>query len=284
MIRAEGLTYSFGSRRAVDDLSLSVQRGCCFGLLGPNGAGKTTTIRMLTGTLVPDSGRVLMDGALDPSQKESKRLIGFAPQALALYDELSARENLAFLGRFYGFSGGALRKRCDEVLELVGLRERAKDLAGSFSGGMKRRLNLACALVHAPKILFLDEPTVGVDPQSRNRIFDNVKDLKAQGMTILYTTHYMEEAERLCDRVAIMDQGRILAEGSVAELKNSYGGTPILRIQVQDQEEELFPIEDPMAEIPRLLAKHPDLVSFEFDRPNLEQVFLRLTGRKLRDQ
>jgi ABC-2 type transport system ATP-binding protein len=284
MIRAEGLVFHFGSRAAVDGVEFTVKKGSCFGLLGPNGAGKTTTIRMLTGTLVPDAGRVLVDGCLDPQDKETKGLLGFAPQALALYDELSARENLAFLGRFYGLSGAALRSRCDEVLELVGLEDRATDPAGSFSGGMKRRLNLACALVHEPKILFLDEPTVGVDPQSRNRIFDNVEALKAKGLTILYTTHYMEEAERLCDRVAIMDQGRILAEGSVDELQKTHGGKAFLKLRSEGGKEEILQVDDPVHEIPALLAKYSGLESFAFDRPNLEQVFLNLTGRKLRDQ
>ncbi len=284
MIRAEDLVYSFGSRRAVDGVSLSVPRGSCFGLLGPNGAGKTTTIRMLTGTLSPASGQVRIDENMDPRQNKTKRLIGFAPQALALYDELSARENLAFLARFYGFSGSRLRQRCDEMLELAGLQDRARDPAGSFSGGMKRRLNLACALVHDPKLLFLDEPTVGVDPQSRNHIFDNVEALKAKGLTILYTTHYMEEAERLCDQVAIMDQGRVLGEGTVEELQKAYGGKPSLRVHPRGAVEEVIPVDDPVAEIPALLAKYPDLQSFEYDRPNLEQVFLNLTGRKLRDQ
>ncbi len=284
MISAEDLVYTFASRRAVDGVTLSVPRGSCFGLLGPNGAGKTTTIRMLTGTLTPVSGRVRIDGELDPRQKETKRLIGFAPQALALYDELSAHENLAFLGRFYGLKGSTLRQRCDEMLALAGLQDRAKDLTGSFSGGMKRRLNLACALVHDPKLLFLDEPTVGVDPQSRNHIFDNVEALKAKGLTILYTTHYMEEAERLCDQVAIMDQGRVLAEGTVEELQKAHGGKPSLRVHPQGAAPEVIPVDDPVAEIPALLAKYPDLQSFEYDRPNLEQVFLNLTGRRLRDQ
>ncbi|HHI79828.1 MAG TPA: ABC transporter ATP-binding protein [Planctomycetes bacterium] len=283
MISAEGLVFDFGARRAVDGLSLKVVPGTCFGLLGPNGAGKTTSIRMLTGTLAPAAGRVLLEGRLDPRQVEAKRLTGLAPQALALYDELSALENLAFLGRFYGLRGKALRSRCDAVLDLVGLRERAKDPAGSFSGGMKRRLNLACALVHGPKLLVLDEPTVGVDPQSRNHIFDNVEALKSKGLTILYTTHYMEEAERLCDQVAIMDEGKILAEGTVEELKRAHGGKPALRLRGKNGEESVFFVEDPAKEVPPLLARQPDLESFEWDRPNLEQVFLNLTGRKLRD-
>jgi len=241
MLEVQNLTRRYGARVAVDSISFNVQRGECVGLLGPNGAGKTSTLAMLSGIATPDAGQIRVPGAQagDAGLTALKRSVGLVPQDLALFDELAARHNLELFGGLQGLSGATLQERVRSSLQLVGLADRAGDLVKTYSGGMKRRLNIAGALLHDPALMLLDEPTVGVDPQSRNAIFDNLEVLKRGGKTLLYTTHYMEEAERLCDRVLIMDQGRILADDSV----------------------------------PRLKAEHG----------NLEQAFLALTGRALRD-
>jgi ABC-2 type transport system ATP-binding protein len=209
------------------------------------------------------------------------RRLGVAPQALALYDLLSGVENLRFFGEMYGLSGAALRHRVAWSLEFVGLTERSRDRVSDYSGGMKRRLNLASALVHDPELVLLDEPTVGVDPQSRHQIFENILDLKRQGCTLIYTTHYMEEAARLCDRVAIVDKGRLLALGTVDELLSRYGARPTLVAQT-NQGEHRVETDDPLAELNRLAAVGT-VAAFQLERPTLEQVFLQLTGRSLRD-
>ena len=211
MIQADNLRKRYGALTAVDGISFEVRSGETFGLLGPNGAGKTTTLNLLVGTLTPDGGSVYINGEADPTNATVRQQIGYAPQAIALYGELTAEENLTFFGRLYGLSARQLRERARQALDLTGLSDRRQDRVRTFSGGMKRRLNLACALIHDPPVLLLDEPTVGVDPQSRNLIFDKIEWLRGQGRTIVYTTHYIEEAQRLCDRVAIMDHGRILA-------------------------------------------------------------------------
>jgi ABC-2 type transport system ATP-binding protein len=241
MLEVSNLTRRYGARVAVDSISFRVERGECVGLLGPNGAGKTSTLAMLSGIAAPDAGQIRVSGAQQDGAGALalKRCVGLVPQDLALFDELSARFNLELFGGLQGLSGKLLDERVRSSLLLVGLADRAGDLVKTFSGGMKRRLNIAGALLHDPQLLLLDEPTVGVDPQSRNAIFDNLEALKRGGKTLLYTTHYMEEAERLCDRVLIMDQGRILADAPVHKLKAEHG--------------------------------------------NLEQAFLRLTGRALRD-
>ena len=224
-VTAENLKKSYGDHEAVRGISLEIAKGEVFGLLGPNGAGKTTTISMLTGLLNPTAGRVLVDGKpFTPRSNDLKMKIGFVPQELALYPTLSAYENLLFFGRIYRLSGKQLHQRVDEVLEMVGLTDRAKDQIEDYSGGMKRRINIAAGLLHQPEILFLDEPTVGVDPQSRNAIFESVEALNRQGMTILYTTHYMEEAERLCNRVAIVDHGEVIAMDTPQAMIRSLGG------------------------------------------------------------
>jgi len=248
MIQVAGLYKSYGATRAVDGVSFDVAVGETFGLLGPNGAGKTTTSHLLVGVLEPDAGEIRINGACDPTRPNVRRQVGLAPQSLAVYPELTAQENLDFFGHVYGVSGALLRERVASALELVRLTEHRNRSVSSFSGGMQRRLNLACALIHDPPVLLLDEPTVGVDPQSRNHIFDNIEALKSKKTTILYTTHYMEEAQRLCDRVAIMDRGRILAMDTVAGLLEKHGNPSAQRVA-----------------------------------PNLETVFLGLTGHGLRD-
>jgi ABC-2 type transport system ATP-binding protein len=247
MLTVTHLRKSFGTVLAVNDVSFSLASGQILGLLGPNGAGKTTTVSMVAGLLTPDRGDVLVAGQrLAGDTDPSKRRIGLVPQDLALYDELSARDNLRFFGALYSLTGRALDTAIDRVLRLVGLADRARDAVKTFSGGMKRRLNLAAGLLHDPDILLLDEPTVGVDPQSRNAIFDNLEVLKAEGKALLYTTHYMEEVERLADRIVIVDHGTVVADDTLAGLRSRVatvaGGTA-----------------------------------------TLESVFLTLTGRSLRD-
>ena len=247
MLIIKSLRKTFGSLVAVDDVSFSIERGQLVGLLGPNGAGKTTTVSMIAGLVTPDRGEVLIAGRrLADDTDPAKRRIGLVPQDVALYDDLSARDNLRFFGALYDFRGRALEERMANALALVGLADRARDKVKTFSGGMKRRLNLAAGLLHDPDILLLDEPTVGVDPQSRNAIFDNLETLKQRGKALLYTTHYMEEAERLADRIVVIDHGKVIADDTLAGLT---GG----------------------------------VVAVAGQRPTLESVFLALTGRRLRD-
>jgi ABC-2 type transport system ATP-binding protein len=310
MILVQGLVKRYGSRTAVDGVSFCVQAGEVFGLLGPNGAGKTTTISILATLLRPDAGQVSIGGYdLLTQTSEVKKLIGFVPQELALYPTLSAWDNLAFFGCIYGLHGRALHKRIAAALDLVRLRDRASEAVRHFSGGMKRRLNIAAGLVHQPQVLFLDEPTVGVDPQSRNFIFEYVEQLKAEGMTIIYTTHYMEEAERLCDRVAIIDEGRIVAMDTVRSLVNLLGGgviyvslapTSVTRgllpticafphvqsASIQDSRLKIETRNAPLtlsALIEVCSAHNASILSLEVLEPNLESVFLHLTGKSLRN-
>jgi ABC-2 type transport system ATP-binding protein len=296
MIRVDHLRKRFGAVTAVDDISFAIAPGEVFGLLGPNGAGKTTTINMMVGVLSPDAGSVKIDGASDPTRPAVRRRIGNAPQSLAIYDQLTAEENLHFFGRVYGLSGDRLKERVRWTLKLVGLSDRAKDRAATYSGGMKRRLNLACALVHDPPLLLLDEPTVGVDPQSRNLIFDKIEQLKGEGRTVVYTTHYMEEAERLCDRIAIIDAGRILALDTLDNLLRQHGGRSVVTITLGSEPPAgvalptaptdgtlRFESERPLEEVARLSGAGLAFQSLHVDRPDLETVFLNLTGKSLRD-
>ena len=247
MLEVKNLRKSFGSVVAVDDVSFTLRKGELLGLLGPNGAGKSTTVSMIAGLLTPERGEVLIDGEpLTDDTDPAKRRLGLVPQDIALYEELSSRENLRFFGSLYGITGNSLDSAMSSALELVGLADRARDAVKNFSGGMKRRLNLAAGLLHDPDILLLDEPTVGVDPQSRNAIFENLEHLKAQGKALLYTTHYMEEAERLADRIVVIDHGRAIADDTLAGLQS--------RVPAVDG-------------VPA----------------SLESVFLELTGRSLRD-
>ena len=234
-IRVDRLKKSFGDVVAVDDVTFEVQPGETFGLLGPNGAGKTTTINMIVGALCPDSGQVRVNGQDDPTRPEVRRSIGVAPQSLALYSELTGEENLVFFGRLYGIAKERLGGRVEWALAFAGLTDRRKHRVGTYSGGMQRRLNLVCGLMHDPRVVVLDEPTVGVDPQSRNLLFENIEALKKEGRTILYTTHYMEEAERLCDRVAIMDHGKLLAMDTVHNLLGQHGGPSTVEIEFDDR-------------------------------------------------
>ena len=300
MIVVDKISKRFGEIQAVDQLSLSIRPGETLGLLGPNGAGKTTTISMLVGLLKPDSGSVTLrdpeasiGGA--PTDPNVRRLLGIAPQALSLYEELTARENLDFFGRLYGLTGDRLRKRRQWALDFAGLSERSSSRVGTFSGGMKRRLNLAVALIHEPRVVLLDEPTVGVDPQSRNHLFDSIERLRSEGLTILYTTHYMEEAQRLCDRVAIVDQGRLLALDTVEALIQQYGTRPVVKATIAKVDQSItlpgelhgnelrFESDQPIDAISRLVVEGAQFQTVTIQQPDLEGVFLSLTGRRLRD-
>jgi ABC-2 type transport system ATP-binding protein len=281
MIQLNGVSRSFGDLLAVDQFSIEIPRGEIFGLLGPNGAGKSTLISMISGQLLPTSGSLLVNG-LAPTSVAAKRHMGIAPQSLAVYEELSAQANLEFFGRLYGLNGAELKSSCAKVLDFVALSDRATDRVEHYSGGMKRRLNLAIALLHDPEVLLLDEPTVGVDPQSRNRLFESVLALQKQGKTIVYTTHYMEEAEKLCDRVGIVEQGKLLAQDSVDRLIRQHGGESLLSYSSSGSEKTISTA-DPLFEIQRLLATGCDMSELSLARPNLEQVFLNLTGKHLRD-
>jgi ABC-2 type transport system ATP-binding protein len=281
VLNLNNVRKSFGRIVAVDGLSLSVRKGEVLGLLGPNGAGKSTSVSLAVGLLAPDAGTITIEGHGDPANPAVRRAIGVAPQALALYDLLTGEENLRFFGEVYGLSGDALDRRVAWGLDFVGLTDRKGDRAGGYSGGMKRRLNLAAAVLHDPELLLLDEPTVGVDPQSRNKIFESIEALHREGRTVIYTTHYMEEAERLCDRIAIIDAGKLLALGTLNELLAAHGGAPSLVVKTNGQERRLQTA-DPLGELNRIAAES-SIERFQMERPTLEQVFLRLTGRSLRD-
>jgi ABC-2 type transport system ATP-binding protein len=303
MIKADNLKKRFGDTVALDDVSFEVKKGETFGLLGPNGAGKTTTIQLLCGLLKPDSGMVTLDGKTDPTLVEVRLSLGMVPQTLAIYEELSAEENLRFFGRIYGLSGQRLKERVKDCLEIAGLLQRSKERVSKYSGGMKRRLNMVCSFLHEPPLLLLDEPTVGVDPQSRNSIFDTIETMKKQGRTIIYTTHYMEEAERLCDRVAILDHGRILDMDSVQNLIVKHGGPSRVEAEFEKSLPDLDKIRQlidnkniqfegtkirfetgrPMESLAMLNRSGIHFLSLKVQTANLEDVFLNLTGRRLRD-
>lgn len=285
MLTLTGLKKSFGSAKAVDGLSLEVKRGEVFGLLGPNGAGKSTTIGMAVGLIAPDEGSIVIEGAGSPLEPKARRSLGVAPQALALYEDLTGEENLRFFGGLYGLSGAALSSRVASVLDVVGLTPRRGDRVKTYSGGMKRRVNLAAALIHDPPLLLLDEPTAGVDPQSRNNLLGAVRALAQMGKTIIYTTHYMEEASKLCDRVAIMDLGKVIALGTVQELIAKHGGKSVVKVDRGVGEEERIETDAPVREIERVMANGASMVTnVRIEQPDLEAVFLTLTGRKLRDE
>jgi len=280
LISLDQLSFAYGARRVLDRLSFDLHPGEILGLLGPNGAGKSTLMALLTGLLDPLEGRVRVAGG-DPRQPQTRRHLGLAPQELGLYEELSARENLLFFGRLQGLWGEGLRRRTEDLLAETGLLERASERVGTFSGGMKRRLNLAVALVHEPDFLLLDEATVGVDPQSRMALFELVERQRLAGRGVLYATHHMEEAQRLCDRVAVMDGGRLLALDTVPALLERHGGASRLEV-VRQGVSQAVETRDALGELARLQALAP-LDSFTLRPPDLEQVFLHLTGHGLRD-
>jgi len=307
LIRAEALTKKFGDKTAVDGVSFHVDGGEIYGLLGPNGAGKTTTLSMLAGLLAPDSGRITFEGvdlAADPIGCKAR--LGVVPQDVAVYEELSALENVRFWGSLYGLSGKALAAAAELVLARVGLTGRARDAVKKYSGGMKRRLNLALGMVHSPRALLLDEVTAGIDPQARASILDVVRAVADGGTAVIYTTHYLEEAERLCDRIAIVDHGRILAEGTLDELKAKLGEEEVITLQGRFEADAA---QAALAGLPgvRIIAAEPGRVALTtggqgaaallgaiygkglaIDRvaiepPSLNALFLKLTGRELRD-
>jgi len=309
IVEVSNLVKSYNGLTAVNGVNFAIRQGEIFGLLGPNGAGKTTIISMLTCLLMPTSGKVSIAGYDIVNQaKTVKGIIGLVPQDLAVYPQLSARDNLLFFGRIYGLKGRQLKQRVSDLLQMVGVNERANDLVNNFSGGMKRRVNIAAGLLHQPQVLFLDEPTVGVDPQSRNFIFDNIERLNQQGMTILYTTHYMEEAERLCHRIAIIDRGQIVALDTPKALTDSLGGG-IIRLGLPETTKQTFIAQLKKLPAVKNISRQNDILSvqtyhsqealvqiiqllntakmtintLEILEPNLESVFLHLTGRRLRD-
>ena len=302
-LEVTSLVKRFGQLTAVDDVSLTVRAGECLGLLGPNGAGKSTLIRSIVGRVVPNGGRVAVFGAAAGSTA-ARMALGWVPQELAVYPRISCRENLGSFGRYYGLRGSALKEAIAWCLKWAALEDRAGELAKNLSGGMRRRLNMAAGMLHRPRVMLFDEPTVGVDPQSRNRIFEMIESLKGEGMAIIYTTHYMEEAERLCDRIAIIDHGRVIATGTKDELvQSAFGRCSHVLARFSGDEAAIgewaarhggrvkestaeFTIERP-TEIARLLDEASkaglELEDVSLRKPNLESVFLHLTGRELRD-
>ena len=308
MIRVKDLQKSYGNLRAVDGISFEVPEGQMLGFLGPNGAGKTTTLSMISGLLKPDQGRVSI-GEIDVwhSPKEAKRILGLVPQDLALYEELTARENLMFWGSLFHLPRSELKANIEVWLDRVGLKGRAREAVSKFSGGMKRRLNLAIGLVHNPKVVLLDEPTVGIDPQARKNILDIIREIVKEGSTILFTTHHLEEAEALCDRIAIIDHGKILETGSVEELAKVVGDGDIVSIKgsftavqlktiLENESVNILNAAEHTAtmslshgglNIAALLQKFSEagieVTDISMQKPSLESVFLKLTGRELRD-
>ena len=310
MLELRGLHKRYGDLVAVEEVSFVVRAGETIGLLGPNGAGKTTTVSMIAGLLRPDRGQVLIDGGEVRGETDPvKRKMGLVPQETALHDELSARDNLAVFGALYGMRGPGLKRAIDAALDLAGLAGRARDQVATFSGGMKRRLNMATALLHDPQILLLDEPTVGVDPQSRNAIFGSLEEFRRQGKTLVYTTHYMEEAERLCDRIVIIDHGKVIANDSLDAVRRLVPEVNVIEIDIENagadgwyaglrllRDVEAVGIEDSLLRVavrdltdatPRVLEwlrehgyRYGHLAS---QRADLETVFLALTGRKVRN-
>ncbi len=308
VLRCDRLRRTFGARVAVDDVSFRLAPGEVYGLLGPNGAGKTTTIKMVCGLLDPDGGTVTIGGRPARDDLSVRRMVGYVPQDVALYPDLTATENLAFLGRLYHLRGRELAARIDEALELTDLASRGGDRVDSFSGGMKRRLNIAAGLLHHPALLVLDEPTVGVDPQSRHAILERVDSFGRTGMSVLYTTHYMEEAERVCDRVGIIDHGRLIAEGTRRELVAELGQKDRIELAADGDLETLaaacrrtggverasvadgtvqLVAADGRRTLPAVIeaAEHAGVPvrSVDVTEPDLEAVFLHLTGTALRE-
>ncbi|GAA0287372.1 ABC-2 type transport system ATP-binding protein [Gracilibacillus halotolerans] len=310
MIETYKLTKAFKGKRAVDEVDFYLDEGESVGLLGPNGAGKSTTISMISTLIKPTSGDVKLNGeSIVHNSSKLRKILGVVPQEIALYEELSAYENLKFFGQLYKVEKSILEKRIQSTLELVGLRDRQKDLVKTFSGGMKRRVNIAVALLHNPKVLILDEPTVGIDPQSRNHILEMVRRMKEeQGTTILYTSHYMEEVEQLCERIYVMDHGKVIATGTQSELLSILSNEDTIKIQVDkvtdslietiQEIEQVHQVEEDKDNLKIIAKKSSNIVrelvlavekekaqllNFQMEKPSLEDVFLHLTGRTLRD-
>jgi ABC-2 type transport system ATP-binding protein len=309
LIKVEGIKKYYKKVKAVDGIDLDVKEGEILGLLGPNGAGKSTAISIISSLIRPDGGDVLFNGeSILKNPGGIRKVMGIVPQEVALYPDLSAAENLRFFGRLYGLRGEKLQARIREVLDLLGLNGRAKDPVKNYSGGMKRRVNIGAALLHHPQVLIMDEPTVGIDPQSRNHILGTVKELNKKGMTIIYTSHYMEEVEYLCDRIYVMDHGKIIASGTNEDLKNLMGGDDIVSLQTDRVSEGFFKdlrgnlkvknADQKDGSITLMVQKNCDILSDIFEAasnncvrlksldiktPTLEDVFLYLTGRGLRD-
>ena len=308
MLKVENLTKSFGELLAVDHISFEVMQGEIFGFLGPNGAGKTTTINMMCGLLKPETGSISIDGInMVSAGPKLRREIGVVPQEVALYEELNAIENLRFWGGLYGMRGSRLKQRIEELIQLCDLKDRAKDRVQNYSGGMKRRLNLAAGLIHQPKLLLLDEPTVGIDPQARHLMLEMVQGFAKEGTTIIYTTHYMDEAEALCKRLAIIDHGHLLAMGTQDELKQIVGENRLLKVtglfkkktaeempeKIKDlslisigEQEVLYslPVKYGTGQfLEKLVQTGFQIDNLAVKEPNLDSVFIKLTGRELRD-
>lgn len=309
IIECRGLEKTYKDVKALRGLNLLIPKGIIYGLLGPNGAGKSTFINIMAGLVKADAGSLIVDGKKLPGEISAvKGKMGFVPQDLAIYEDLSAYENISFFASLYGLKGKEKKEKVERALEFVSLTDRKKDLAKTYSGGMKRRLNLACGICHEPSILFLDEPTVGIDPQSRNHIMESIKLLNGNGMTVIYTTHYMEEAETLCDKIGIIDNGEILAEGTLEELQKTVSENELLLIEASGDLKELSNristingIIDSHTEEEGILVKHDgqkgileaivrhttemgsEIHKLESRMPNLEDVFLSMTGRTLRD-
>jgi len=308
-IEVKNLKKSFGDFQAVQDANFTAVSGEVLSLLGPNGAGKSTTISMLSGLLNPTAGDAsIMGHSVMKEPAAAKKSLGVVPQDIALYPDLSARENLVFWGKMYGLRGTDLKQRVDEVLEIIGLTDRQKDQVGKFSGGMKRRVNIGAALLHKPEVVIMDEPTVGIDPQSRRHILDNVKELNQQGMTVLYTTHYMEEAAELSHHIAIMDKGKVIAYGTHDELIKMVGEQTRIDLTLNTEAAKILSawqkvdgvskidsldgkvtalVDDSNRVLPHLFEtasrENVRITSVDIQEPNLETVFLHLTGRALRD-
>jgi ABC-2 type transport system ATP-binding protein len=308
-INLKDVVKRFDNTLAVDNVSLGIEKGEVFGLLGPNGAGKSTVNKMIMGLLKPTSGEITVDNIdIRKHAIEAKKKLGLVPQDLAIFDSLSARENIEFFGSLYGLRGRKLKEKCDEAIEFTGLTEKQKEKPHKYSGGMKRRLNIACAIVHQPEVIIMDEPTVGIDPQSRNHILDSVRELNRRGSTIIYTSHYMEEVEMVCDRVGIVDHGRLIACGSRNDLKKQVAmGEKIvieatgIRYNPVEEIKKLCGVtgvslnenilevnsenaQGNLQDVLFILAKNNVRIhSMNIEEPDLESVFLTLTGRKLRD-
>jgi len=309
MLQVKNLVKRFGDKEAVRNVTFEVKRGESFGLLGPNGAGKSTTISMISGLLEPNDGEIFVAGVnVRQNPRAAKKAMGVVPQDIALYPTLSARENLTFWGAMYDLSGAQLKARVDEALEIVSLSDRQKDRIDTYSGGMKRRINIAASLLHRPELLIMDEPTVGIDPQSRNNILETVKRLNGQGMTVVYTSHYMEEVEYLCQRVGIIDHGKLIASGSLDEVRHVVGTHSTIRLRVRRPDQSLVNVvtsvpgvkqakleeaavtalvhnaSEALAPLMNAVnATGTKVLGVEVEEPNLEAVFLHLTGRALRD-